>query len=178
MQYFYPMMRKLIYVFILISLNSAYAQKNISAEDIPLKEKFFLGGNMGLQFGTYTYIEVAPLAGIHLKPNLDWAAGLMYTYLNNSITDYSSQMYGFNTYFQYTVFQPIVFHTQAEIINSDFFDTQGYIRRDWFDAVLVGGGLKQKIGVNSYSFLLILWNLNTSYNSPYQNPVIKVGVIF
>jgi hypothetical protein len=39
----------------------------------------------------------------------------------------------------------------------------------------VGGGIKQEIGVNSFLTLMLLYNLNETVNSPYSNPVIRVG---
>ena len=40
-----------------------------SGERPPLRQRLFFGGSFGLQFGTVTNIEVAPLAGIWLLPN-------------------------------------------------------------------------------------------------------------
>lgn len=176
-----PIFRSKKYTLLILNLFISIismGQQNKTEENLSWKEKFFWGGNLGLQFGTYTYVEAAPLAGFHLKPNLDWAAGFTYIYSKNSITNYSNQLYGANTYLQFTLIQPVVIHAQAEIINSDYFDLNGNAYRDWFEAFLIGGGIKQQIGTNSYSFLLVLWNMNNSYYSPYQNPVIKVGLIF
>ncbi|MCK5538175.1 MAG: hypothetical protein KAI79_15215 [Bacteroidales bacterium] len=170
---------KLILLILWVSSQYINAQNNNKEKENPkFSEKIFFGGNIGLQFGTYTYVEVAPLMGFHVTPSLDIAAGIMYTYSKNSITQFSSQMYGTNVYSQLTLIKPFVVHAQAELLNANYIALNGEISRDWFEAFLVGGGIKQQIGEKSYSFFLILWNLSDSFSSPYQNPVIKAGIIF
>ena len=41
---------------------------------IPFKDRIFVGGNLGLTFGTITNIEIAPLIGYMLTPS--WSAGV------------------------------------------------------------------------------------------------------
>ena len=43
------------------------------------------------------------------------------------------------------------------------------------NSIFVGGGYEQPIGGRAYLDLMVLFNLNDSYNSPYSNPVIRVG---
>ncbi len=44
-----------------------------------------------------------------------------------------------------------------------------------FNSFFVGGGYLQRIGGNSGMYFLVLWNLNDTPNSPYTNPVIRIG---
>jgi hypothetical protein len=45
-----------------------------------------------------------------------------------------------------------------------------------FNSIFVGGGYRQPIGNRVSMDLLILFNLNDSYNSPYSNPIFRLGV--
>ena len=44
-----------------------------------------------------------------------------------------------------------------------------------FNSFLVGGGYRQQIGGNAAMNLMVLWNLNDTYDSPYTNPIIRIG---
>jgi hypothetical protein len=44
------------------------------------------------------------------------------------------------------------------------------------NSLFVGGGYRQPIGNRVSMDLLILFNLNDSYNSPYSNPIFRLGV--
>jgi len=50
--------------------------------------------------------------------------------------------------------------------------------RLWIDNILIGGGLRQPIGVNASVNLLILWDVTENEYSPHVNPVIRVGFTF
>ena len=166
-----------IILFLALSVSVLHAQQNY-ADTLSFKQRLFFGGNVSLQLGNYTYVELTPLAGLHVTSFLDVGTGATYTYSHDSYSGFTNQIYGASVFTQLQLFNPIVAHVQGEIINSGVYNLAGDFNREWFQSLLVGGGLKQQVGKRSYSFLLILWNLNQQYNSPYQNPVIKVGFIF
>lgn len=41
--------------------------------------------------------------------------------------------------------------------------------------VLIGGGLQQPIGGRGYTSILILYNLNETKDTPYSNPIFRIG---
>jgi len=41
--------------------------------------------------------------------------------------------------------------------------------------VLIGGGLQQSIGGRGYTSILILYNLNETKDTPYSNPIFRIG---
>ena len=45
-----------------------------------------------------------------------------------------------------------------------------------FNSIFVGGGYRQPISNRVSMDFLILFNLNDSYNSPYSNPLIRLGI--
>ncbi len=168
----------LISIFFILQIPLSVGAQEQSPPPKPLKDRLFVGGNLGLQFGSYTYVEVAPLTGIHLTNFFDVGIGGIYTYSKNSLTNFTNQIYGANAFAQLLVIKPVMLHVQIETVNSGIYNLSGDISRQWFQSVLVGGGIRQPISERSYSFILILWDLNEGYNTPYQNPVIKVGFVF
>ncbi len=46
----------------------------------PLRERLFYGGSFGLQFGTYTDIDVSPVIGLWVLPRINIAAGPDFRY--------------------------------------------------------------------------------------------------
>jgi len=44
------------------------------------------------------------------------------------------------------------------------------------NGVLVGGGLNQNLGKKMFANILVLYNLNHTRETPYSNPVIRVGI--
>ena len=44
------------------------------------------------------------------------------------------------------------------------------------NSLFVGGGYHQPIGNRVFLDLMLLFNLNDSYNSPYSNPIFRIGV--
>lgn len=43
------------------------------------------------------------------------------------------------------------------------------------NSIFVGGGYKQPLGSHAFMDLLLLFNLNETYDSPYSNPIIRIG---
>ncbi|MBE0640029.1 MAG: hypothetical protein IH598_16045 [Bacteroidales bacterium] len=44
--------------------------------------------------------------------------------------------------------------------------------------LLVGGGLQQSIGGSAYASILVLYNLNETNDTPYSNPIFRIGIGF
>ena len=56
-----------VLLILLAGMPDAYGQRSRD-EAPPLKERIFFAGNMGLQFGTYTNIQLAPAVGMWVLP--------------------------------------------------------------------------------------------------------------
>ena len=70
----------LILLIICVTASGLYAQRS-RPEPPPLKERLFYGGSFGLQFGSITDIQIAPVIGIWVLPRLAVAAGPNYRFL-------------------------------------------------------------------------------------------------
>ena len=143
-------------------------------------KRLIFGGSLGGSFGNnITFFEISPRVGYLLTDS--WIAGvsLKYAYYEekNSFFDYSTSMYGGGVYTQYYFLKYFVAHAEYELLNLD--DFRPPFERTNIHSIFVGGGISSRIG-NSNSFFnaILLYNLNETYNSPYANPYLQIGVGF
>ncbi|MBM3405682.1 MAG: hypothetical protein FJY10_12440 [Bacteroidetes bacterium] len=121
-----------------------------------------------------------------------------YNQSNGKYFDFTSNVLGGRVFFQYYLsslfdnFLGNIFaHTEYEYLNYSRpykFDDNGNILDPWGNKLLkgkesidvnslfVGGGYRQPIGGKVYMSLLVLYNLNETFYSPYSNPIIRIGV--
>ncbi|MBN8702718.1 MAG: hypothetical protein J0M08_06620 [Bacteroidetes bacterium] len=135
--------------------------------------KFFIGGNMGMQFGTVTFIDASPAIGYKLTEKLLAGIGGTYIYMRDNNYSYTNKIYGGRVFGRYLILENIFAHAEYESLNGqwDFYTNRRYN----LESVLVGGGYRQRVGANAFMNLMALWNVNDSELSPYQNPIIRVG---
>jgi hypothetical protein len=111
--------------------------------------------------------------------------------------NYSTSVYGGRIFFRYYLrslfdnFLGNIFaHTEYEYlyyIRPYKFDPNGNILDPYLNrfslgkdiveinSLFVGGGYEQPVGGRAYIDIMILFNLNDTYNSPYSNPVFRIG---
>ena len=156
--------------------------------------RFFFGGNFGLQFGSITNIEVSPIAGYRIFPWFSVAAGPKYQLYGENYAGlkFNTHIYGGRTFLRIIVigdfdeFIPLGFHgglfahAEYETLNLErqYFDLTGSEGRFWLNSVLVGGGISQPLSDRASVNIMVLWNLNETANSLYNNPIIKFGINF
>ncbi len=146
-------------------------------------DRVFTGGGIGLQFGSQTFINVTPIFGYRLTDKL--AAGVSATYMYYKYKDYnpaysySSSTYGGSIFSRYLIFENLFAHVEYELLRMQIHDdfsrllgTQDVI------SVLVGGGYRQMLGERSSINLMLLYNLNETSYSPYQNPILRLSFGF
>lgn len=144
------------------------------------KSHLFFGGGFGLQFGYMTLIEVSPLVGYNITPK--FSIGLSPTYKFYKYNDYYGQnldlktnVWGGSIFSRYYIFESVFAHVEYESL---LYNTQtpGFPEtKQQYNSFFVGGGYNQRIGGNSGMYIMVLWNLNDTPDSPYINPIIRVG---
>lgn len=156
---------------LLLSCFSSYAfsQNNHGKESF--SDRLTLGGNVGLQFGTQTLINVSPKAGYYITDDLLGGMGLTYTYYNDSYLNYSESVYGTSLFATYFATDFLMLYTEYEALNGYWSDPRS---KSWIGSLFVGGGIGTRMGRTFTSFL-ILYNVNESVYSPYSNPVFRVN---
>lgn len=164
---------------IVICTSQLFAQAKESFWD-----KTYFGGNFGLQFGDQTVIDINPMMGYKLTEKLSvgvTATYIYYRFTNPYFTNvkYSSNIYGGSIFSRYYFFENVFGHVEGEVLNLEVPDNflQRYVRKNIF-GFYVGGGYRQPMGERSSLNILLLYNLNEDRNSPYQNPIIRIGFGF
>lgn len=170
------------------------------------KDRIFTGGSLGLQLGNwFTLVDVSPVAGYYITPRFAVGTGFTYKYykqkdlyyitlINGEVRTYDhvANIYGGSLFFRYyfssesiQFFNNLFAHTEYEYLNYNYHDyslNENYSEvvktkrtRD-ISSYFVGAGLRQFVSQNSFLYLLVLWNLNETIYSPYDNPIIRVGI--
>lgn len=180
-------------MFLLIPKSDAQqtSEKQKTRNEIPpLKERLFYGGSLGLQFGTFTDIELSPIIGLWVLPRVGIAVGPTFRYNKNPF--YRTLIYGGRTYIQYIFLQdldnivPLGLHVglflhledEALSLESSVFRNPASSGRFLMNTVLAGGGIRQPLGQRSSLNIMFLWALNNSDYGVYSNPDIRISVTF
>ena len=149
-------------------------------------DKVFVGGNLGLQFGTSTIIDISPMAGYKFNDNFAAGLGITYLYYNDKTytPNYTTTIYGGRIFGRYYLpsYDNLFLHSEIELLDYDLLLVDPYNnyykQRITANNILIGGGYSLPIGDNSSIDLLVLYNLNENANSLYTNPIIRMGVSF
>jgi hypothetical protein len=133
------------------------------------KDRLRLGGSFGLSLGTFTNIEVSPMAGLQLTNKLTVGAGPVYQYYRWSGFGgpaSSQSVYGGRIFSFLNVLENINLNVEYESLNRQYADfTNRRNNRIWLNSFLVGGSYSTPLGgrfVRSAN-IMILYNLR--YNS-------------
>ena len=147
----------------------------------PLKDRLFAGGDIGLQFGTITYVYLAPILGYKVTEKFSMGGGPSYSYLKDNSNlfgtgSYTSSDYGGRVFGQYQVIPSAIAYAEYSLINSDVLDDITYRqKRANIESLLIGGGYTQSAGGNASINLMVLFDVIQDRYSYYQNPIIRIG---
>lgn len=138
-------------------------------------DKFFTGGNFGLQFGSLTLINLSPLLGYNVSEKFKAGVGGTYIYLNDNsnLGGYTANTYGGRVFVRYQFIESLFGHAEYEVLNGNWFI--GEPRRN-VTSIFIGGGFAQPLGKKGTINILLLYNINDGIFSPYSsNPIFRVG---
>ncbi len=170
-----------IILFLCISTSNAFAQDSAMLRKHPPKQNFrdkiFFGGNVGLQFGNQTFIDVSPAVGYKFTEKISAGIGVTYQYyrFKDKYYDFETNVYGGRVFGRYHFTQNFFGHAEYEYLNLEAFD---FFRRR-VDVVSIFGGVGyiQRLSDNAGIMAMILYNFNESRYSPYINPIFRVGFV-
>lgn len=147
--------------------------------DIP--DHLVWGGNVGLQIGSQTLIDVSPLLGYKVTDRFVPGIGLTYRYISWRYQGYPpvrANFYGGSIWARYYIIPEIFVHAEYEGLNGEW---EPYLRpgyRYFLTTPFLGGGYSQSFGGAS-SYIMLLYILNYSNDTPYSSPlVLRVGFTF
>ncbi len=167
------------------ALSAAHAQDSTSTrprDPRPLKDRFWFGGGLGLNFGTATAIQIDPLVGyfIDQKNKLSVGAGLSYWYIrdNRFVPAVEQNGYGYRLFTRYRPVQQFYGHVEFYHLNRELYS---YVDRDvkrlWVPHLLLGAGYVQPLAGRSSIYLQVLFDVLQDPNSVYGGqPILSGGV--
>ncbi|WP_373520165.1 hypothetical protein [Aquiflexum sp.] len=161
---------------------SAEAQRYIDEENRPpLKDRMFFGGNFAMSFGTITFIDVSPLAGVMVTNRFSSGVGATYQYFNDRrFIGGNNSVYGGRIFSRYNIFPNIFAHAEYESLNLDFYNQRtDRFERIWVPGLLVGGGYFTPFGDRGGANITLLYNvIHDNFRSPYNSPlIIRFGFV-
>jgi hypothetical protein len=174
---------KLTSLLLLLSINAVAQKDSIRIRREPpkssIREKIYFGGSVGLQFGTSTFIAVSPLVGYKINPKFSAGVGLSYQYYHYKDKTYNleTNVYGGRVFGRYMITQNLFGYGEYEYLNLEAFDFYPH-RRVNVGSLLGGGGYIQQMGPRAAIVAMVLYNFTPSYYTPYQNPIIRIGMNF
>ncbi len=177
-------MRKLILLIcLLLSTTLLLAQTDQDVSNGSLKDRIYVGGNLGLQFGTITNIEVSPVVGYRFTNDFSAGLGITYIYFKQEISgfeDFETNIYGYRLFARHNIQQQFYAMVEYENLSLERFSVVDgrNIEREWIPGMFLGGGYFQPIGSRAGFNIAALYNvLFDEDKSPYNSPwVFRVGV--
>ena len=135
------------------------------------KDKVFVGGGLGAQFGDITSVELSPIVGYKVTERFHAGLGITYRYFEDTRVNYSTNIWGGSVFGRFLITENIFAHAEYEALNGQWeFDREPYI----INSVFIGGGFMQRFG-NSFAAIMLLYNINDSAFNPYTNPIIRIN---
>lgn len=183
------MRQKIIILLLCLSPTCVFAQY---LEDNQTRlQRLFWGGDIGLMFGTYTYISLSPSIGYRLTNRLSMGVGGNYVFAKIQNSN-QANMFGGNVFASFAVIKElsnvipiyngggILLYAEYNLMNvRDYLPAQTDAEPNpWVSSPMAGIAYQQKIGRNSYVQLMCLFNFNETAYTPFPNPVIKVNAQF
>jgi hypothetical protein len=145
---------------------ASYAQREIDPEaKFSFKDRVYYGGNLGLQLGTVTLIDLSPLAGVMLSPKFSTGLGATYQYYDdNRFQGAAGSSFGGRAFARYNAYNY----------------AQDNFQRTWTEAFFVGAGYFAPFGSRGGANFTFLYNLKHSnreayYSEPY---LLRVGFVY
>jgi hypothetical protein len=145
------------------------------------KSKLFIGGNLGLAFGTYTVVNISPQVGYHFSPMFAAGVGINYSYYGyddgylNSKQTYA----GMNVFGRFYPIQQLFIQVQPELnymwasqrIDGAAQD-QGTIKINQFvPSLLLGGGAAIPAGRGAI-VISVMYDVLQNVWSPYYHQAV------
>ncbi|HSV88584.1 MAG TPA: hypothetical protein VLH61_08075 [Bacteroidales bacterium] len=179
------MNKKSIFLFLFAILITSGLRANEVQEpdvkDLTIRERFFVGGFIGLQFGTQTAINVSPTAGFRFTNRLSAGVGGTYQYYNDRFfgRSFSTHVYGYSFFARFSILRRVFLHAELEQLslksrNEEFLGDPG--ERYWETNRFLGAGYRQPLSERVWFNIMVLYNFNEDSRAYFQNPIFRFGI--
>jgi hypothetical protein len=146
------------------------------------KSKLFVGGSLGLAFGTYTIINVSPLVGYRFSPLFAAGAGVNYSYYGYSdgYWNYKQSYVGMSIFGRLYPIQQIFIQVQPEenymwysqsVTGSNQYQPTIKINQ-FVPSLLIGGGAAIPAGRNGAITISVMYDVLQNIYSPYYHQAV------
>ncbi len=128
-------------------------------------KQFRIGGNLGMSFGSYTYVEVSPAVGYWIKPEkLQIGISTKFIYSSGYFDNikYKSFIYGGGVFADYVIWKGLFARGEFELINKDSYFSD---KRENVPSLLLGGGYIQPMGEAGHFYIAALFDVLDSDES-------------
>jgi hypothetical protein len=148
------------------------------------KNKWFVGGGIGLGFGDVDWIDLSGVVGYRVAPRVSTGVRLTYRARDDSRfeRDVNTDDYGASLFARFVVKRPFFLQAEYEYLSYEFIRADLSTLREDFQSVLVGGGISYPIAPRVSLFATGLYNLtyeSDELRSPYDSPwIFRTGVGF
>ncbi len=166
-------------IVVVTDTNAQYVEESPLAGQT-FAQRLYYGGNLGLQFGTQTSIELSPMVGYRITSKLSAGVGLKYQYYQSRYygTVYETNNYGGSVFGRFDAIHGLFAYSEYELLNLDRWDAQPWeAQRVNVGSFFVGGGYAQRVGGRASMSIMVLYNLTETRYTPYaNNPIFRVGI--
>ncbi|MDB5227183.1 MAG: hypothetical protein JWN78_1376 [Bacteroidota bacterium] len=133
-------------------------------------QRLRIGGSFGLQFGTFTYINISPTIGyMAIKDRLEVGAGPIFIYERykySSLDKISFFVYGPDIYTRGYLWKGIYLEARYDLVNKpSYYD---FNRKIWVNHLLLGAGYAAPIGKIGTFNISALFNVLNNNESIYK----------
>jgi len=151
-------------------------------EDAP---KFYIGGNLGLQFGTVTLIDVSPSVSYRFIPRFAIGIGGTYKYYRYNLLDtkIKRSYYGGRVFSRFypqsesiEILNQLFLHAEYEMLEMSLDANNSDTPNQQVESLFGGIGYQIPLGRYAYGDIYLLYDFKQSAYSPYKNPLLRVGV--
>lgn len=175
---FIQSIRIIIIFSLILSTNLTKAQVSSTGGISSGQSKYYIGGGIGLSFGSATYIYMAPELTYAITENLHAGFGVSYEYqsIRNYIPTRNISIYGGKVFARYYVLDDFFAHVEYErLYYRDNFINPEPQPLIGMDGMYAGVGYRQWTGGNSFFSIALLFNVMDDQIIFGINPFLRFG---
>lgn len=141
--------------------------------------RIFFGGNFGLSFGNFTFINISPQVGYRISPYFSAGTGINFIYQSDKYYSGSTQVKnslgyaGLNIFGRVHPFRFLVFNAQPELNyvwgKTRFGSLEQKLDPKFVPSLLVGGGVTMPAGRRGSLIAMLQYDVLQDELSPYGN---------
>lgn len=184
-------MNKNVFVAIAFMILASFSTKTVDAQfanQAPSSQsKWVFGGDFGLGISSNgSNITISPQVGYRITPAWEFGTRLTYNYYSfrQDRIKFNTNNFGGGLYTIYQLFAGLFAQAENEILSYErvYYDPLTFNitqkERITVHSIFVGGGYRQYFSSRGFASITVLYNLNETVDSPYSNPLFRIGFGF